>query len=114
MQEMGERQRGEGNPSWKGGRHVDKHGYVWIRVTPDDEIAKAMIRSSTRHYVQEHRLLIAHLIGRPLESMETVHHINGEKSDNRIENLKLFASQSEHHRHLHLEACPNCGYALRQ
>jgi hypothetical protein len=110
---MGERQRGSNNPSWRGGRHVDKHGYAWVRVAADDSIGQEMLTSRTKRYVQEHRLVVAHSIGRALDSLETVHHINGDKADNRLSNLKLFASQSEHHRHVHLEACPNCGHPLR-
>lgn len=43
----------------------------------------------------EHRMIIENYLGRKLNCNEVVHHINGDKSDNRIENLKVM-SLSEH------------------
>lgn len=78
--------RGSNSPRWKGGRMVDSHsGYVFI-YKPDHPHAYR------NKYVTEHRFVMEKHIGRFLESWETVHHINGIRDDNRIENLELLPS----------------------
>lgn len=51
--------------------------------------------------VLQHRYIMEQYLGRKLTKKERVHHINKIKTDNRIENLELFANQSKHIRKNH-------------
>lgn len=68
-----------------GSRIVDGSGYIRLHRPNHPN------RSKSGH-VQEHILIMSEHIGRPLRPKETVHHRNGIKTDNRIENLELWAS----------------------
>ena len=98
------RRCGSGNYNWKGGRRIGASGYVWLNV-PDDSPYAAM-RNSMRQ-IAEHRLVMATHLGRCLTSDEQVHHINGIKTDNSIENLELTTRRA--HSKVFV-VCPCCGY----
>jgi hypothetical protein len=66
------------------GPTLDPHGYVLARV-PDGYQGRT--RDGCR--VLEHRLLLEQSLGRLLEDWEIVHHRNGVRHDNRLENLEL-------------------------
>ena len=81
----------ENHPRWKGGRTRTYYGYIMV-LAPDHPQRD----NRGRGYVREHRLVMEKHIGRFLKPAERVHHINCVKDDNRIENLKLFANETEH------------------
>lgn len=76
---------GESNSNWKGGKTVHKKGYIY-GYAPDHPT----VQGKKGSYVLEHRLVMEEHLGRYLEPNENVHHKNGKKSDNRIENLELW------------------------
>lgn len=85
--------RGEKHPCWKGGRRKDAYGYVIILLQPDDFFYPM---ASKGGLVKEHRLIMAKHLNRCLLPWEIVHHSNGQKDDNRLQNLELIRG---HHNH---------------
>lgn len=78
--------KGEEHPHWKGGRVVSSFGYVQILLERNDPY---YCMANGMGYTPEHRLVMAEHLRRPLLKHETVHHINGDRTDNCIENLQL-------------------------
>ena len=85
--------RGENHPRWLGGRNKDLAGYIVITLQPDDFFFSM---ADPKRRVMEHRLVMAKSLNRCLLSWEVVHHKNGIKDDNRIENLQLLPTAKQH------------------
>jgi hypothetical protein len=84
---------GDKSPHWKGGRYTDKDGYIRVMLASDD-----LFHSMGDHqgYILEHRLVMARSFNRCLSSAEIVHHKNGVRNDNRLENLELMTNAGAH------------------
>ena len=81
---------GDKNGHWKGGIHFRCDGYVLIR--------QGVFRASHRGAIYKllHRIVMEEHLKRPLLRSEIVHHKNGDKIDNSIENLEILSNQSVH------------------
>jgi len=75
---------GRHSPNWKGGRKVSVRGYVLVYL-PGHQMA------DSNGYVKEHRLIASCVFGRNLSPKEAVHHVNGDRADNRPENLQVMS-----------------------
>lgn len=80
----------DGNGHWRGGSYVASDGYRYVRVKNDN--------GRTR-YRLEHRLVMERFLGRDLRRDEHVHHRNGDKLDNRVQNLEVLGVAEHYERH---------------
>lgn len=85
-------QPGDRNGQWRGGRQIDDDGYVLIH-NPSHPFA------TSSGCVREHRLVMEQHLRRYLSPCEVVHHIDGNKANNSIDNLELFSRNADHLRH---------------
>lgn len=83
-------------------KHAHSSGYVWIKCEDHPRAHKG--------YVLEHVLVAEKKLRRFLRPEEVVHHENEIKTDNRPENIRVFANNSEHRKHhQNLIALRECG-----
>jgi len=66
---------------------TDNNGYVLLPIKNHPNSRKG---SHNGGRIPEHRYVMSQYLGRPLFDNENVHHKNGDKTDNRIENLELW------------------------
>ena len=83
---------GPGHPEWRGGRKLDKYGYIeiWAPLHP---------RASCTGYVGEHTLVMELHLNRPLLPKEVIHHLDNCPYHNWPENMEVFSSNADHLRH---------------
>ena len=84
---------GKDSTYWKGGKYKDGDGYIKVLI---DSKNPYFIMGNHQGYVNEHRLIMAQNLDRPLTEDEVVHHKNEIRDDNRIENLELLKNDAEH------------------
>lgn len=70
-------------------KHIKGSGYTTAQGYKI--LSKKHPNSSKRGQILEHKLVMSEYLGRPLLKHETVHHKNGIRNDNRIENLELWS-----------------------
>lgn len=102
------------------GKYKNNYGYTYIllKAIPKEDLSlvQPMITKFAGNLaVSEHRYVMAKHIGRPLIKGENVHHRNGERSDNRIENLELWTLKHQPAGQRSTEKCEHCdGTGLKQ
>ena len=83
---------GPENASWKGGTTIDKRGYVYERVPRHPFVQQNC-------YVAKHRLVMEAHLKRYLDPEESVHHVDGNTSNNELSNLMLFPNEGAHQKY---------------
>lgn len=100
--------RGPMHPNWITGKIIDKNGYVKVNVGGGKRVF-------------EHKLIMEQHLLRKLIRKEEIHHTNGNKQDNRIENLELCEDRADHKRKhqqydwsTNYPCCQKCGRTNRK
>lgn len=80
----------ENHPMWKGGRRLNQHGYIEILLDKDDPFYDM---ANLVGYILEHRYVMAKHLNEILSNEYSIHHIDGDKTNNKIDNLELRKGQ---------------------
>ena len=97
-------QIGDKNVSWKGGRKISSRGYVLILDREHPLVEE-------NGYILEHRMIAAEKWGIEAVRGMVVHHKDGNKQNNAIENLELM-SNGDHGRHHDKTRIHKTGYKM--
>lgn len=110
----GHSSRGKHNPTWKGGKHKTRWGYILV-YQPQHP------RALNGKYVFEHILVAEKALGKHLPEKAVVHYVNAKRDDNASSNLVICQNEGYHrllHRrldayresgHAHWRRCVRCG-----
>lgn len=83
-----------------GSKKVDRYGYILVRRSGGDGYG---------FWEAEHRVVMSRMLGRPLvKGLESVHHKNGIRDDNRPENLELWVGGIRYGQRATDIVCPHC------
>jgi hypothetical protein len=106
-------QRGENNPMWKGGAPVqDKDGY-WLIYKPDHPYRNSRNKVFLHRLIYEDYLSIIFDEPMYLPEGSEIHHINEDKEDNSLINLKYMDTRKDHKQEHLVDysgiVCKTCG-----
>lgn len=92
---------GENSGRWGGGEYISTDGYKMVKVEGE------FLASGRQKYKREHVVIYEKFLGRELKTTkgyhgEQVHHIDGNKLNNSLDNLTLCSDITEH-RNLHCQ-----------
>ncbi len=80
---------GKNNPRWNGGSYIHKYRFIY---SPEHKLC------NLKGYVREHLFVLYEKLGDKINKSNVIHHINGKKTDNRINNLMVMKDHGAHRR----------------